>query len=57
MFDVVLNTPLFFLIPKVCAAVFIKQEVVCLVFVLVENSYFFQLITSGIFLLYKKLIF
>ena len=46
MFDVVLNTPLFLVIPKVCAAVFIKEEVVCLVFVLV-----------GIVLLYKKLIF
>ena len=40
MFDMVLNTPLLpnTLIPKVCAAVFVKEEVVCLVFVLVENS-------------------
>ena len=42
MFDVVLNTPLFLVILKVCAAVFIKEEAVCLVFILVENSYFFS---------------
>ena len=68
MFDTFLNTALFLVLPKVCAGLqglqglqglrgCYKKKKVCLVFVLVENLYLFEIKTSGVFLLYKILIF
>ena len=48
MFDRVLETPLFLLLPRTCATISPKMEV-CLIFAFVENSYLFQVTTSRLF--------
>ena len=40
MFDEALNAPLFLVVPKLCAPVFIKKEVVCLFLAFIDKIFF-----------------